>query len=238
MRGFAIALVLGGCGGGDKTPNDGNPGGDTGVPLVGCPALPPATGAITQVAPGDNLAQLVFDAAPNTTFVLADGTYTLTATLQVHAPGVALRSASDDASKVTLDAGYVVAEAIQVSVPDVTIAHVTITHAVDHAIHVTPPDGGPDVTGFVMYGVALVDNGEQFLKVNPPGARDAFADGGRVECSTFLMTDAGRPHVEPPKRSSSIGIVSRSGSSMKRRMVSRFRSCSREMRIGTTDPNT
>src|SRR4030095_771429 len=134
MRGLAITALLVACGGGDKTPGDG-PGADTGVPLVGCPALPPASGAVTLLAPGDNLAQAVFDAAAGTTLVLADGTYTLTATLQIHARGVALRSASDDASKVTLDAGYVVAEAIQVSVPDVTIAHVTITHAVDHAIH-------------------------------------------------------------------------------------------------------
>jgi len=195
MRGLLVMLAACG-GGGDKTTGDANPGGDGAVPLVGCPARPLPTGPTVQVTPADNLAQLVFDAAPGTAFVLADGTYTLTAILQIHAAGVSLQSASSDASTVTLDAGYVVAEAIQVSAPDVTIAHVTIAHAVDHAIHVSPPDGGPDVTGFLLYGAALIDNGEQFLKVNPPAARDAFVDGGRVECTRFTMTDAGRPHVE------------------------------------------
>jgi hypothetical protein len=196
MRRLVITAMLVACGNSaDTPPSDASEdGGDT--PLVGCLALAAPSSTVVQVTTGDNLAQLVFDAAPDTTFVLADGTYTLAASLQVHARGVTLRSAADDASRVTLDAAYVVAEAIQVSAPDVTIAHVTITHAVDHAIHVTPPDGGPDVTGFVMYGVTLTDNGEQFLKVNPPAARDAFVDVGRVECSRFVMTDAGRPHVE------------------------------------------
>jgi hypothetical protein len=52
------------------------------------------------------------------------------------------------------------------------------------------------VTGAHFYGVRFADCGEQFLKVNPSGARDAFADDGLVECSTFTLTDAGRPHVE------------------------------------------
>jgi hypothetical protein len=48
-----------------------------------------------------------------------------------------------------------------------------------------------------MYGVHLIDGGEQFLKVNPPGSRDAWVDNGRVECSVFRLTDTGRQNVEP-----------------------------------------
>ena len=81
---------------------------------------------------------------------------------------------------VILDAGYTVAEAVQVSASDVTIAHLTITRAVDHPVHVVAPDGGPNVTGFLLYGAHLIDGGEQFLKVNPGAARDAWVDGGRV----------------------------------------------------------
>ena len=198
MLGFAVLV---GCGGGGEGTIDAfgdPPPPDAGAPPIGCPALPAPTGTVIQVGPSDvgALAQMVFDAAPGTTFVLADGTYALTATLQVRASGVTLRSAADAASAVTLDAGYTVAEAIQVSASDVTIAHLTITRAIDHGIHVSPPAGGPDVTGFVLYGADLVDHGEQFVKVNPPGTRDAWVDGGRVECSRFELTDAGRPNVE------------------------------------------
>jgi hypothetical protein len=72
----------------------------------------------------------------------------------------------------------------------------TVSHAVDHAIHVSPPSEGVDVTGFLMVGVTLTDNGEQFLKVNPLGTAAGYVDGGRVECSNFLLTAAGRPHIE------------------------------------------
>jgi hypothetical protein len=44
--------------------------------------------------------------------------------------------------------------------------------------------------------VHLVDGGEQFVKVNANAAQTAFVDDGTVECSSFVMTDAGRTHVE------------------------------------------
>jgi hypothetical protein len=205
MRGFAIGIAIGtaACGGGsgtadDAPPADAPPNADAGIEPVGCTALAPPTGNVISVGPGQagELASIVFGAQPGDTIALADGTYALTATLQLHTQGVSLRSASGDAGAVILDAGYAIAEAIQVSAPDVTIAELTVTRAVDHPIHVVSPDGGPDVTGFVLYGARLIDGGEQFLKVNPGAARDAWIDGGRVECSVFQMTDAGRPHVE------------------------------------------
>jgi len=48
----------------------------------------------------------------------------------------------------------------------------------------------------VLYGLALVDSGEQFVKVNPIGGQEGWIDDGRLECSTFVLTDEGRPHVE------------------------------------------
>jgi hypothetical protein len=204
----ASAIVVCGCGGGgggdpDGGGDDGGGGdanGDGGVtPVVGCDPLPPPTGNRITVTPAqaDQLPAIVAGAASGDTIVLDDGTYVLPAIVQMSTPGVTLRSASDDATRVTLDAAYVVPEALQITASNVTIAHVTITRAVDHPIHVTAPSGGPDNTGFVMYGVHLVDGGEQFLKVNPPGTRDAWVDDGRVECSVFQMTAAGRPNVEP-----------------------------------------
>jgi hypothetical protein len=63
-------------------------------------------------------------------------------------------------------------------------------------MHVSPPSEGVNVLGTLVYGVALTDNGEQFIKVNPLGEAAGYVDSGRVECSTFLLTAAGRPHIE------------------------------------------
>ncbi len=105
-------------------------------------------------------------------------------------------SKSDDATKVTIDGQYTVAELIAVSASDVTIADVTLTHGVDHAIHAYPPAANTDVKNLVVYRARLVDNGEQFIKINNIAGQPGYIDEGRVECSQFLMTDAGRPHVE------------------------------------------
>ena len=185
----------GGDGGGD---GGGGGGGDAGGPAVGCPTLPAPDGNLIEVTPDQaaELPDIVRGAATGDTVSLADGTYPLPASLQMATAGVTLRSASGDAAAVILDAGYTVAEAVQVSASDVTIAHLTITRAVDHPVHVVAPDGGPNVTGFLLYGAHLIDGGEQFLKVNPGAARDAWVDGGRVECSLFRLTDGGRPMVE------------------------------------------
>ncbi|MCC7539009.1 MAG: hypothetical protein IT379_22475 [Deltaproteobacteria bacterium] len=168
-------------------------------PPTGCAPLPAPTGTVVRVTPdrADELPSIVYDAAPGTTIVLEDGTYPVSGGLPLHFrnPGVTLRSASDRAASVVLDAEYVNDEIAYVDSSDVTLAHVTFTRAVNHLVHVTPGMGTP-VTGVRLYGLELLDGGEQFVKINPNGDRSAFADDGRVECSFFRMTDAGRPHVE------------------------------------------
>ena len=175
---------------------------DTGGSTERCAPLPPPTGAVVNVDPSmaSALPPMIRDAAPNTTFLFADGTYRMTGDesarrIQIRSAGVTLRSASGNATAVILDGEYVTAEMITVHADDVTIAELTVTHAVDHGIHVTPGDAG-DVEGFALIGVRLLDCGEQFLKVNPDGARTAFVDAGLVACSHFELTDAGRPRVE------------------------------------------
>jgi len=165
---------------------------------TGCPALSAPTGAIVNVtaAQTGTLHQAMLDAAAGTTFVLAPGNYPIAGSLRLEKPGMTLRSSTDRAADVVIDAAYDVAEAIVIRASNATVAHVTVTRAVDHAIHVSPATEGVDVTGLVVYGVALTDNGEQFLKVNPLGTAAGYIDGGRVECSSFLLTDAGRPHIE------------------------------------------
>ena len=214
---WGLALLLAACGGGDATsdggqdgsvvgdgaqsdggnPNDAN-GSDTYVPPpTGCPVLPAPSGTVVMVTPAQAgmLTSIVTSAASGTSIVLADGTYALTGTLQLAKANVTLRSASNDKTKVILDASYTVNEAIAISASNVTVAHVTIRRAVDHPIHAYTTSNS-DVTGIRIYGVHIEDGGEQFIKINS-GNMTSWVDDGRVECSTFLMTPAGVPHVEP-----------------------------------------
>lgn len=170
----------------------------SGTPTVECAPLPAPSGMVIDVAASDapNLPGIASGAPAGATLSLADGTYAVPATLQLHTAGVTLRSASNDATKVILDGGYAVDEIIAISASDVTLAHVTVTRAVHHPVHVYPPGVGMDVLGTHLYGVHLIDGGQQFLKVNPVVGQTGYIDGGLVECSVFELTDAGRPHVE------------------------------------------
>ena len=182
----------GGAGGGSTTD-----AGDAGGTGLGCDPLSPPTGTIVNVVPSQTaqLASIVAGATAGATILLADGVYSPVTRLNLMKPGVTLRSASGNASAVVLDGAYATDEIVFVGASNVTIAEITVTHAVNHPIHVSPPDTGPDVTGVRLYRLRLVDGGEQFVKVNPNGARTFWVDNGRLECSTLLLTDAGRPHV-------------------------------------------
>jgi len=161
-----------------------------------CAPLPPPTGNTINVTPADvdTLVDDVRNASTGDVFVLAPGTYVLDGILQFRAPGVTLRSSTDNAADVILDGDRVVAELMQITADDVTIAHVTLVRAVDHAVHVTANEA--DTLRTVLHGVHIVDCGEQFVKINSGGDQSHFADDGVVSCSTFTMTDDGRPHVE------------------------------------------
>ena len=177
-------------------------GSDAGT-IATCAPLAPATGEIIAITPdrADELPQIVRDAVAGSTIVLSPGTYRIAAEgeanrrLQFHRPGVTLRSSTDDAADVILDGEYRTNELIFIDADDVTIAHITLTHAVDHGIHVSAP-GAVIVTGTRLYGLRMVDHGEQFVKVNPNGERTGFVDEGELACSSFLLTDAGRPMIE------------------------------------------
>ncbi len=189
--------MAGGAGAGGAAGGAGGSGAAGGAPPIDCAPLPESAGPFVDVTPADaeQLSQIVFDAAAGSTIRLAPGTYPLTAILQVRADGVTLRSQNNDAASVVLDGSYAVNELIQVTANDVTLAHVTLTRSIDHLVHAFPPGDGSTTTGLRIYGVRLIDGGEQFVKVNPVGD-GGFVDDGRVECSHFEMTEAGRPNVE------------------------------------------
>jgi hypothetical protein len=194
------------AGGGDATPassgagassGSGGEGGGIGPSNPDCEPLPAASGDIIEVGPDEDLPSIAGGAAAGTTIVLTPGTYAIGATIQLRNDGVTLRSSTDDPADVEIDAGYAIPEAIAISASDVTVAHVTVTHAIDHLVHVYPPAAGIDVLRPRFHGLRLVDGGEQFIKVNPIGGQDGWIDDGEIACSTFLMTDEGRPNVEP-----------------------------------------
>lgn len=157
---------------------------------------------MVQPSQADQLPALVAAAQSGTTLMLAPGTWRMTTSgesarrITFNTPNVTLRGAGSDPAAVILDGEYLTQEMLFIAADNITITNLTITHAVDHGIHISPTVAGNDITGALIHGVRLLDHGEQFLKVNPNGARDAFVDSGTVTCSTFLMTDAGRSHVE------------------------------------------
>jgi len=163
-----------------------------------CGPLSPPGGIVVNVTPAEagTLHERTLNAAAGTTFVLAPGTYSIAGSLRLEQPNLTLRSSTDRAADVVIDAAYAVPEAVVIRASHVTVAHVTVSHAVDHAIHVSPPTEGVDLVGTLVYGVALTDNGEQFVKANPLGNAAGYVDSGSIECSTFLLTGAGRPHIE------------------------------------------
>src|SRR5262245_47275360 len=143
------------------------------APMIGatsCDPLPMPAGNIIDVTPAQaaQLGSIVLGAQAGDVIRLADGTYDISAAIgmNISKPGITLISASRDASKVILDGGaHVSKEIVQISASNVTVAHVTIKNARDHLVHFYP-GAGADLHGGMLYGLVLVDSGQQFVKSN------------------------------------------------------------------------
>jgi hypothetical protein len=186
----------GGGGGGGGAGGSGASGGG-GPTALACDPLPKPSGATIGLDPSAaaDLPGIVFGAASGTTIILAPGTYAIPSTLHFTNNDVSLRSATDNAADVVIDGAYLVSETIVISASNVTIAHVTVTRAKHHPIHLYPPATGVDVKGTLLYGLRLIDGGQQFVKANPIGVN--YVDEGRIECSSFELTAVGRMNVDP-----------------------------------------
>jgi hypothetical protein len=162
-----------------------------------CGPLGAASGPTIRVRPAQSgsLPAIVSRAPAGATILLADGTYRLGRTLVVSTAGLTIRSSSGRPGAVVLDGSYATGDLVAVAASNVTIAELTLTRASYHLVHIVPRDGGPTLRGVRLYRLRLIDGAEQFVKINPNAARSAFVDAGRVECSTFRLTDRGRPHV-------------------------------------------
>lgn len=168
----------------------------------GCAVLGPPAGPVIDVTPSDaaQLADIVRSAAPGTTIRLADGTYPVTGdyshSLVLARPGLTIRGASGDPTRVVLDGQYAIGAIVYALAADVTITDVTLRRATDHLVHSYPPATGPDVVGVRLHRLRLLDAGEQFVKVNSNVARSHFVDSGALTCSELTMTAAGRQNIE------------------------------------------
>jgi hypothetical protein len=209
MRCWQVVLIVAACGG-DHATGDAPLGGDDAhpdAPVLGngsCGPLAMPSGRVIDVTPAQAgmLGDIALALQPGDVIRLADGTYDVSAdvVMNIATPGVTLMSASRDASKVIIDGGaHAAREIIQISASNVTLAHVTIRNARDHLVHLYP-GAGADLHGDVLYGLVLVDAGQQFVKSNTDTsnaniANAHFVDDVTVACSTFTMTSAGRTYV-------------------------------------------
>ena len=140
---------------------------------------------------------MVRNAAPGTTFLLEDGTYTFTGGYKERGlffgkSNTTLRSASGVRSRVIIDGEYKSGELIYIYASDVTIADVTIKGSRYHAIHVVPEKG--DIKNTRLHNLHILDSRQQLVKVNP--YKGKYADFGSLDCSVLEQTAAGRKHLD------------------------------------------
>ena len=191
-----------------------------------CDPLPPPSGAVIEVTPGQagSLAGIVAGAAGGTTILLRNGTYDLSggdaaSRLAFATPGVTLRSASGNRDAVVLDAAYETNELISIYASQVTIADLTLKRAFDHPIHVSGGAGQP-ISGVLIHNVHIIDPGQQAIKVNP--VADGYVDQGTVECSRIELTDAGRRQIRDSCYTGGIDVHQTRGWVVRRNRIEGF----------------
>jgi hypothetical protein len=169
----------------------GGSGGTKTPAALGCDPLPAPTGSIVSVTPAQSaeLPNLVATAASGTTLVLEPGTYIISQELVFAVQGVTLRSATNDPASVTID-GQRNTNLIRVNASNVTLAHVTLTRALEIAVLLEP---GPGITGFSMHDVRIIDGGQEFLRA--AGSPAGYVDSGSITCSDFQLTGELRADV-------------------------------------------
>lgn len=135
-----------------------------------------------RIAAGDvpALLQAARQSPAGTTLALADGLYRLSSgqSLEVHVPGLTIRSASGNRAAVILEGGY---NNISINTHDVTIADITLRRPTWHNVQVRGERG---ILRPTIYNVHMLDAGQQLLKVSAgDGLAGKFADSGLVACS-------------------------------------------------------
>ncbi len=160
------------------------PPADAAGPSEFCPPLAAPTGTTVTVTTPAELIDQAYNAAADTTILIAAGTYALTNTVEVTHSGVTLRSVSGDRDDVVLDfAGNSNPNGISIdaAASEVTIADLTVKNAASNDIGVQ----GSDRT--TLYNLHVLDSVDQLIKVNP--VSDG-SDDGLLACSLIEYTDS------------------------------------------------
>lgn len=190
-----------------------------------CSPIPPPTGTIVEVVPGQagELKSIVTAAEDGTTILLHDGFYDMSgggsSQLVFSTPGVTLRSHSGNRQAVVLDGEYITGELVSIYASNVTIADLTLQRAYYHPIHISGPQGSP-ITGAVIHNVRIVDPGEQAIKINP--IDDGWVDNGLIECSSIELTPAGRAQVRNSCYTGGIDAHAAQGWTVRRNRIEGF----------------
>lgn len=187
----ACAVVVTGCAA---------PGADSGTegPAESSPSLAATDVAVAatvvNVSTAPQLEQAVADAnsaGGDRTIVLADGTYTVSDTLYVNAPGVTLRSQSGNRSAVIVQGDAMsysadVGNLIRVSDDDFRVQDLTLQRCGNHLVQVAGEEGAD---GAVMSNVIFRDANEQMVKGSAViGGPVEGSDDGLVENCLFEYT--------------------------------------------------
>ena len=153
---------------------------------------------VLKVSAKDDLVQTVASAKPGTTILLKNGLYKLTRPLIFKKSNVWIRSESGKRNEVVLD-GHTgtgelerkncINEIIGVMASDVMIADISICHARDHGIHVSPQQKG-NIKNIVMDNIHIYDCGQQLIKVNSNGSKPLlWVDAGVLKNSLIEFID-------------------------------------------------
>ncbi|WP_152206348.1 hypothetical protein [Marinobacter changyiensis] len=154
------------------------------------PALSEPTGNIVEIGSEAELQNAMGSLQPDTTLLLAPGTYVLSSTLYIRAANVTVRGEADDCDSVRLigkgmensDYGNV-PHGIWTDATGLNVQNLSIEDVYLHSIMINPGAGTPH-----LYNLRLANAGQQFVKANPYSFGNGV-DGGVVEYSVLEYTD-------------------------------------------------
>ncbi len=161
--------------------------------------LPVPSAATRTVSSAEELkAAVEGDADPGETIFIEDGTYRVEP-MAVTVADITIRSSSGARDAVTLDLEYTPNDVdngaiFNVWASGVTIAHLTLSRAYSHAVHVAGTENG-DTTDILLYDLHIQNSREQQIKLNADGSGQYGPRRGRVACSLLELTEAGRAEV-------------------------------------------